>query len=88
MARGQSFPLDNYIVDVLMRDLVGHDKQPAAFLVYLYLYTAAARLGWRPAEASLRDIAEGTGLSKSAVQTALVGSLAAGAAYGIAKFIA
>jgi DNA-binding MarR family transcriptional regulator len=63
--------VDNYVVDVLMRDLVGHDKRPAAFLVYFYLYSAAARSGRRPVEASLRDIAEATGLSKSAVETAM-----------------
>jgi DNA-binding MarR family transcriptional regulator len=51
--------------------LVGHDKQPAAFLVYLHLYGAAARSRWRPVAASLRDIAEATGLSKSAAQTAM-----------------
>jgi hypothetical protein len=29
--------LDDYIVDVLMRDLVGHDRRPVSFLVYLWL---------------------------------------------------
>jgi DNA-binding MarR family transcriptional regulator len=54
-----------------MRDLVGHDQQPAAYLVYLYLYGQAARTRWKPIAASLRTLADGTGLSKSAVQTAL-----------------
>ena len=27
--------LDGYVVDVLMRDLVGHDRIPVSFLVYL-----------------------------------------------------
>jgi DNA-binding MarR family transcriptional regulator len=67
----RSVPVDNYVLDVLLRDLVGHDKQPAAFLVYLFLYVAAARSGWRPVKASLRDMAEATGLSKSAAQTAM-----------------
>jgi DNA-binding MarR family transcriptional regulator len=67
----QLVPVDAYVLDVLLRDLVGHDKQPAAFLVYLYLYAAAARSRWRPVPASLRDIAEATGLSKSAAQTAM-----------------
>ncbi len=31
----QTIPIDDYVVDVLMRDIVGHDQQPAAFLVYL-----------------------------------------------------
>jgi DNA-binding MarR family transcriptional regulator len=68
----QTIPVDDYIIDVLMRDLVGHDQQPAAFLVYLLLYRAAEKQSWRPVALSLRTIAEGTGLSKSAVQTALV----------------
>jgi hypothetical protein len=67
----QNIPVESYVVDVLMRDLVGHDKHPAAFIVYLHLYGLAARGRWRPVNGSLRDIAETTGLSKSAVQTAL-----------------
>jgi len=64
-------PVDQYVLDVLLRDLVGHDKRPAAFLVYLQLYGLAVRRRWRPVTASLRDIALATGLSKSAVQTAI-----------------
>ena len=30
--------LDHYVVNVLMRDLAGHDRRPAAFLVYLHLW--------------------------------------------------
>ncbi|MDQ6859871.1 MAG: helix-turn-helix domain-containing protein [Verrucomicrobiota bacterium] len=67
-----TIPLDDYVIDVLMRDIVGHDQQPAAYLVYLWLYGQAARCRWRAIPASLRIIAEATGLSKSAVQTALV----------------
>ena len=67
----RTIPVDDYVLDVLMRDLVGHDQQPAAFLVYLHLYRAAEKQNWRPVTLSLRAIAEGTGLSKSAVQTAL-----------------
>lgn len=64
-------PVDDYVLDVLMRDIVGHDRQPAAYLVYLHLYGLAARRRWETVAASLRAIAEATGLSKSAVQTAL-----------------
>ena len=64
-------PVDDYVLDVLMRDLVGHDQQPAAYLVYLYLYGQAARNKWKPISASLRMLADTTGLSKSAVQSAL-----------------
>ena len=67
----ETIALDDYVLDVLMRDIVGHDRQPAAYLVYLYLYSQAARDKWRPVAKSLRDLADATGLSKSAVQTAL-----------------
>ena len=67
----ETIPVDDYVIDVLMRDLVGHDRQPAAYLVYLYLYGQAARNKWKPVTTSLREVAEATGLSKSAVQTAL-----------------
>jgi uncharacterized protein (DUF2461 family) len=67
----RSIPVDDYVVDLLMRDLVGHDQQPAAYLVYLYLYGQAARAKWKPISASLRALAEATGLSKSAVQAAV-----------------
>jgi len=67
----EAISVDDYVLDVLMRDLVGHDRQPAAYLVYLYIYGQAARNTWRPVVKSLRDLADATGLSKSAVQTAL-----------------
>jgi DNA-binding MarR family transcriptional regulator len=67
----QTIPVDDYVLDVLLRDLVGHDRQPAAFLVYLHLYGEAARSGWKAIPASVRMIADATGLSKSAVQNAL-----------------
>ena len=67
----ETVPVDDYVIDVLLRDIVGHDRQPAAYLVYLYLYGQAARDKWKPVAKSLRDLADATGLSKSAVQTAL-----------------
>jgi len=67
----QTIPIDDYVLDVLMRDIVGHDRQPAAYLVYVYLFGMAARQKWKPVTASLRALAEATGLSKSAVQTSL-----------------
>jgi len=63
--------VEPYVLDVLMRDCVGHDRQPAAFLVYLFLYGRAERAGWEPEPWSLRALAAETGLSKSAVQSAL-----------------
>jgi hypothetical protein len=67
----ETISVDDYVIDVLMRDIVGHDRQPAAYLVYLYLYGRAARMKWKPITVSLRTLADVTGLSKSAVQTAL-----------------
>lgn len=66
------YHLDRYIVDVLMPDLVGHDRKPSAFLVYLYLW--CHRKGRAQSTvASLQQIALETGLSKSAVQQAMRG---------------
>jgi DNA-binding MarR family transcriptional regulator len=65
--------VDSYVVDVLLRDLVGHDRSPAAFLVFLLLWRHTRGQGMRSQGVRLshRDIAEETGLSKSAVQQAL-----------------
>jgi len=67
----EAIPIDDYVLDVLMRDLIGHDQKPAAYLVYLYLYGQAARKRWKPVVASVRTLADATGLSKSAIQVAL-----------------
>lgn len=66
-----SVTLDPYIFDTLMADLVGHDRQPSAYLVYLAL--ARRTLGANRAHVAiaLQDIAEATGLSKRTVQAAL-----------------
>ncbi|MCA1659690.1 MAG: hypothetical protein LC642_03995 [Verrucomicrobiaceae bacterium] len=67
----ETIPVDDYVFDVLIRDIVGHDRQPAAYLVYVWLYGQAARARWKPVPFSLRMLAEAIGLSKSAVQTTL-----------------
>jgi len=64
-------PLDPYIVDTLMPDLVGHDRQPSAFLVYLFLWRRTHGAGAATIQVALLDIAGATGLSKRAVQEAL-----------------
>ena len=63
--------LDSYILDSPMPDLVGNDRQPSAFLVYLYLYRHTRGRVARAATASLQQMASDTGLSKSAVQQAV-----------------
>jgi hypothetical protein len=64
-------PIDEYVLDSLMPDLVGHDRQPSAFLVYLNLWRLTHGNGQGTAHVALQDIAEATGLSKRAVQDAL-----------------
>jgi len=66
-----SIELDTYILDVLMRDLVGHDRMPSAFLVYLHLAARIEREMRPGISASYAAIASATGLSKSSVQTAI-----------------
>ena len=66
-----TLPLDAYIVDTLMPDLVGHDRQPSAFLVYLYLWRQTHGAVATSAQVALFDIADATGLSKRAVQNAI-----------------
>src|SRR4030095_6614656 len=67
----RTVPIDDYVLDVLVRDIVWHDQQPAAFLGYLSFSGRAARQHWQPVKSSLRMLADETGLSKSAVQRAL-----------------
>jgi hypothetical protein len=67
----QKLSLDAYVIDTLMPDLVGHDRRPAAFLVYLFLLRQALRSRRDDVPVSLQTIAINTGLSKSSVQSAL-----------------
>jgi hypothetical protein len=67
----QKVRVDAYVFDVLMRDLCGHDRMPSAFLVYLHLWSASSGKRVRTVRTSHQQIAEATGLSKSAVQSAV-----------------
>jgi hypothetical protein len=67
----QRWTLDSYVVDVLMPDLVGHDRRPAAFLVYLFLLRRTAAAKRDSVAVSLQTIATQTGLSKSTAQAAV-----------------
>jgi hypothetical protein len=62
--------LDDYITDVLMRDLVGHDRKPVSFLVYLWLAAEQARTK-REIRSSYQQVAESVGISKSSAQAAI-----------------
>jgi DNA-binding MarR family transcriptional regulator len=63
-------PLDDYVLDVLMRDLVGHDRSPVSFLVYLWIASEQSRSNG-VVEASYQQIAESIGVSKSSAQSAV-----------------
>ena len=63
----QKLPLDPYITDVLMRDLVGHDRTPSAFIVYLWLWRMQPRRGPAPDRRQPADDRERDRASKSAV---------------------
>jgi hypothetical protein len=62
--------LDLYVTDVLLRDLVGHDRRPVSFLVYLWLAVEQQRRG-TPVQISYQELAESIGVSKSAAQSAV-----------------
>ena len=70
MPEPDRIPLDAYVLDSLMPDLVGHDRRPSAMLVFLFLWRKT-RGGARSAVVSLRMMVDGTGLAKRSVQTAL-----------------
>ena len=66
----ENMKIDDYIIDTLLRDLVGHDRRPTAFLVYLWLAADHSRTR-KPVQISYQDLAENIGISKSAAQSAV-----------------
>jgi len=67
----RTFPLDRYVVDTLMRDLISHDKKPSAFVVYLWLWSRTHGAERTAVHQSHQQLADATGLSKSAAQSAV-----------------
>jgi hypothetical protein len=65
MAMDATLPLDRYVVDTLMGELVGHDRKPSAFLVYLLIEASDG------GALSYTMIAERTGLSRRSCQAAI-----------------
>ncbi len=69
--------IDDYVIDVLMRDLVGHDRRVVSFLVYLWFTREQEKEQGKEqrkgnvVEASYRQIAESIGVSKSSAQAAV-----------------
>lgn len=68
MAMTDTVTLDRYVLDSLMTDLVGHDRTPAAFLVFVAIWAAGD--GGRAA-LSYADLAARTGLARRTVQSAV-----------------
>jgi hypothetical protein len=66
----KTIPIDDYILDTLLRDLTGHDRKPAAFLVYLWLTGEQSRRKG-PVAISYIELAQNTGLSRSSVQASV-----------------
>jgi DNA-binding GntR family transcriptional regulator len=66
-----SVHVDEYVIDTLMRDLVSHDKKPSAFVVYVYLWRRTLGQARPSVHQSHQQLADATGLSKSAVQSAV-----------------
>jgi hypothetical protein len=63
--------IDPHLVEVLMPDLVGHDKRQSSFVLYLWLYAMTVGIGRRSAFFSYQLLTDRTGLSKRAVQRAV-----------------
>ena len=61
---------DEYLLDSLMRDLVGHDRRPVSYLIYLWLAAEQQRQK-KPVTISYSDLAESVGVSKSSAQSAV-----------------
>ena len=67
----EHIPIDEYVIDVLLPDVTGHNHAATAFLVYIVLWTALYRSEQKRIALSLQNLSERTGLSKSGVQTAV-----------------
>lgn len=66
MNTSRALTIDAYVLDSLMADLVGHDRRPSAYILYLALLRLCGHAG--TIGISLQGLATATGLSKTAVQ--------------------
>lgn len=67
----KTLELDPYLIDVLLPDLVGHDRRPASYVLYLWLWAMTHGIGREAAFFSYQMMTDRTGLSKSAAQRAV-----------------
>ena len=63
--------IDEYILDVLMRDLTGHDRSVSSYLVYLHLWQLTGGDTSSTVLTSHQQMADAIGISKSAVQNGI-----------------
>jgi hypothetical protein len=63
--------IEPHLVDALLPDLVGHDKRPSSFVLYLWLYAMTRGVSRKSAHFSYQMISDRTGLSKRATQRAV-----------------
>ena len=61
---------DAHVMGVLLPDLVGHDKRPTAFVLYVWLWAMTRGVSRKTAFFSYQTLSDGTGMSKSSVQRA------------------
>lgn len=66
MNTSRALTVETYVLDSLMADLVGHDRRPSAYILYLALLRLCNPAG--TIGISLQGLATTTGLSKTAVQ--------------------
>jgi len=67
----KAFALDPHVIDVLLPDLVGHDKRPTAFVLYVWLWAMTRGVQRKTGFFSYQMLSDRTGLSKSSVQRAV-----------------
>jgi predicted transcriptional regulator len=67
----RTISVDRYVIETLMRDLIAHDRKPSAFVVYLWLWQRTHGEARASVHQSHAQLADATGLSKSAVQSAI-----------------
>src|SRR4051812_29851149 len=58
VAAPERVSVDAYVIDSLLADLVGHDRRPAAFILFLFLWRKT-RGGSQPAVLSLQMMTDG-----------------------------
>jgi hypothetical protein len=62
--------ISKYVCDTLMRELVGRDRRPASFLVYIWLLAEEQRRQGI-VSISYAELAEKIGIAKSTAQSAI-----------------